>query len=84
MNERPALRPRSRISGFRPFDGEVDPSVALRRAAGLGCRIYYPAIASLRSRRMRFVSAGDAGAAETIDPRWLDHVLVPLSAVAAR
>jgi 5-formyltetrahydrofolate cyclo-ligase len=71
-------RPGSRISAFHPFDGEIDPSVLLARARVLGCRVYYPVITSLRARRMRFVSpAGDASA-DTINPRWLDLVLVPL------
>ncbi len=69
-------RPGTRISAFHPFDGEIDPSVAIRRARALGCRVYYPVITCLRARRMRFVEPGDAG--DTIDARWLDLVLMPL------
>lgn len=69
-------RPGTRISAFHPFDGEIDPSVALRRARALGCRIYYPVITSLRARRMSFVAEGSAG--EVIGARWLDLVLMPL------
>ena len=71
-------RPGSRISAFHPFDGEIDPSVLLARARALGCRVYYPVITSLRARRMRFVSPAGDGAADTINPRWLDLVLMPL------
>src|SRR5262245_10172698 len=77
-------RPGSRVSAFHPFDGEIDPRVVLRRAEALGCRVYYPVVTSLRSRRMRFVaSSGDAGR-DTISPRWLDLVLVPLVGFDAR
>jgi 5-formyltetrahydrofolate cyclo-ligase len=69
-------RPGTRISAFHPFDGEIDPSVVIRRAGALGCRVYYPVITSLRARRMRFVAQGDAR--DTIDARWLDLVLMPL------
>lgn len=70
-------RPGTRISAFRPFDGEVDPGVVLRRARALGCRVYFPVVTSLRARRMRFVAPREGGGA-TIGPRWLDLVLVPL------
>ena len=33
-------RPGTRISAFHPFDGEIDPSVVIRRAGALGCRVY--------------------------------------------
>jgi 5-formyltetrahydrofolate cyclo-ligase len=68
----------TRISAFRPFDGEIDPSVVLRRARVLGCAVYYPVITSLRARRMRFVTPEADGGRKTINPRWLDLVLVPL------
>ncbi len=71
-------RPGSRISAFHPFDGEIDPSVALVRARALGCSVYYPVITNMRARRMRFVSTAEDAAADTISPRWLDLVLVPL------
>ena len=71
-------RPGTCISAFHPFDGEIDPSVALRRARTLGCRVYYPVITSLRRRKLRFVSGADGGEAATIGPHWLDLVLVPL------
>ena len=77
-------RPGSRISAFHPFDGEIDPSVALARARALGCSVYYPVITSLRARRMRFVASTEDAAAETISPRWLDLVLVPLVGFDAR
>jgi len=77
-------RPGTRISAFHPFDGEIDPKVVLRRAVALGCRIYYPVVTSLRARRMRFVAAGDGGGRDTISPRWLDLVLVPLVGFDAR
>jgi 5-formyltetrahydrofolate cyclo-ligase len=71
-------RPGTRISAFHPFDGEIDPSAVLGRARALGCRVYYPVIASLRRRKLRFVSGEDGGRGESISPRWLDLVLVPL------
>ncbi len=71
-------RPGTRISAFHPFDGEIDPSVAVGRARGLGCRVYYPVITSLRARRMRFVALGEDGTRDAVDARWLDLVLVPL------
>ena len=71
-------RPGSRISAFHPFDGEIDPAIVLRRAARLGCRVYFPVVTSLRSHRMRFVASAEDPGRERIDPRWLDLVLVPL------
>ena len=71
-------RPGSRIGAFHPFDGEIDPSVALARARALACSVYYPVITNLRARRMRFVSTAEDAAVDTISPRWLDLVLVPL------
>jgi 5-formyltetrahydrofolate cyclo-ligase len=71
-------RPGTRISAFHPFDGEIDPKPVLRRAAALGCRIYYPVVTNLRARRMRFVAEDAGGGQDTISPRWLDLVLVPL------
>ena len=74
-------RPHTRISAYRPMDGEIDPVVVLRRARTLGCEIHYPVITSMRSRRMRFTSEdADAGRAPpaTRAGRWLDLVLVPL------
>jgi 5-formyltetrahydrofolate cyclo-ligase len=71
-------RPGSRISAFHPFDGEIDPAIVLRRAVRLGCRVYFPVVTSLRSRRMRFVASAEDPDREWIDPRWLDLVLVPL------
>mgnify|MGYP001047756303 CR=1 FL=1 len=32
-------KPGSRIAAFEPYDGEIDPSVVLRRARRLGCRL---------------------------------------------
>jgi 5-formyltetrahydrofolate cyclo-ligase len=77
-------RPGSRISAFHPFDGEIDPKLVLRRAAALGCRVYYPVVTNLRARRMRFVAAGDDAGRDAISPRWLDLVLVPLVGFDAR
>jgi 5-formyltetrahydrofolate cyclo-ligase len=68
----------TRISAFHPFDGEIDPGCVLRRAQALGCRVYFPVVTSLRRRRMSFVAVADDGGRETISPRWLDLVLVPL------
>jgi len=77
-------RPGTRVSGFHPFDGEIDPGVALRRAQALGCRVYYPVVTSLRNRRMRFVAHADQSGRDSISPRWLDLVLVPLVGFDAR
>jgi 5-formyltetrahydrofolate cyclo-ligase len=77
-------RPGSRISAFHPFDGEIDPGAVLRRAEALGCRVYYPVVTSLRARRMRFVASPEDGGRDTISPRWLDLVLVPLVGFDAR
>lgn len=73
-------RPGTRIAAYQPFDGEIDPSVILRRARALGCTVHVPVITSLRSRRMRFMPlAGGAPArAGAVGARWLDLVLVPL------
>jgi 5-formyltetrahydrofolate cyclo-ligase len=71
-------RPGTRIAAFHPFDGEIDPAIVLRRAARLGCRVYFPVVTSLRNRRMRFVASAENPGRERIDPRWLDLVLVPL------
>lgn len=71
-------RPGTRISAFEPYDGEIDPSVVLRRARALGCRVYLPEITHMRSRRLRFVPESRPGPAEALNPRWLDLVLVPL------
>lgn len=74
-------RPGTRISAYRPIDGEIDPAIVLRRADALGCEVHYPIITSLRSRRMRFATDGDASDGVTPVVRsghWLDLVLVPL------
>jgi 5-formyltetrahydrofolate cyclo-ligase len=71
-------RPRTRISAFHPMDGEIDPSRVLGRARRMGCRIYYPVVTHLRSRRMQFVPENARGAPTAIAPQWLDLVLVPL------
>jgi 5-formyltetrahydrofolate cyclo-ligase len=77
-------KPGMRVSAFHPFDGEIDPGVVLRRAAILGCHIYFPVVTSLRGRRMRFVASPDGGRRDSISPRWLDLVLVPLVGFDAR
>jgi 5-formyltetrahydrofolate cyclo-ligase len=77
-------RPGSRISAFHPFDGEIDPTVILKRARGLRCAVYFPVVTSLRARRMRFVADGPADDVQAISPRWLDLVLVPLVGFDAR
>jgi 5-formyltetrahydrofolate cyclo-ligase len=77
-------RPGTRISAFHPFDGEIDPGLVLRRARALGCRVCFPVVTSLRNRRMRFVASADDGYPETVSPRWLDLVLVPLVGFDAR
>lgn len=74
-------RPGTRIAAYRPFDGEIEPWLILRRARALGCAIHVPVITSLRSRRMRFLPQGADGwtvPAGAVAPRWLDLVLVPL------
>ncbi len=74
-------RPHTRISTYRPMDGEIDPAIVLRRAGALGCEIHYPVITSLRGRRMRFATDGGGtdGAMPVIrSGHWLDLVLVPL------
>ena len=77
-------KPGARVSAFHPFDGEIDPRVVLRRAAILGCHIYFPVVTSLRCRRMQFVASPDGGRRDSISPRWLDLVLVPLVGFDAR
>lgn len=80
-------RPHTRISAYRPTDGEIDPAIVLRRASALGCEIHYPVITSLRSRRMQFASDGDgteAAAPVMRTGHWLDLVLVPLVGFDAR
>jgi 5-formyltetrahydrofolate cyclo-ligase len=77
-------RPGTRISAFEPFDGEIDPSVVLRRSRALGCQVYFPEITHLRRRRMRFVTRDGCAASAPLDPRWLDLVLVPLVGFDAR
>lgn len=72
-------RAHTRVSAYRPMDGEVDPAIVLRRAGALGCEIYYPIITSLRSRRMRFATGGVIRSGH-----WLDLVLVPLVGFDAR
>jgi 5-formyltetrahydrofolate cyclo-ligase len=74
----------TRVSAFHPMDGEIDPAAVVRRARALGCRLYYPAITSLRARRMRFVAAPGPDPADCAAPRWLDLVLVPLVGFDAR
>ena len=71
-------KPGSRIAAFEPYDGEIDPSVVLRRARRLGCRIYLPEITHMRRRRLRFVPESHPGPRHARNPRWLDLVLVPL------
>ncbi len=74
-------RPRSRIAAYQAMDGEIDPSVILRRARAIGCQIHFPVITSLRGRRMRFAPLSDDRTATSAGPdaaRWLDLVLVPL------
>jgi 5-formyltetrahydrofolate cyclo-ligase len=80
-------RPGTRIAAYRAMDGEIDPAIVLGRASALGCQIHYPVITSLRSRRMRFATEGDAGDGVTPVVRsghWLDLVLVPLVGFDAR
>jgi 5-formyltetrahydrofolate cyclo-ligase len=74
-------RPRSRIAAFQAMDGEIDPSVIIRRALALGCEVRLPVITSLRGRRMRFAPHPAATVYARPDGdkgRWLDLVLVPL------
>lgn len=73
-------RPHSRIAAYRAMDGEVDPTIVLRRALALGCEVYLPLITDRRARRMRFAPLTGAGepAATGDNGRWLDLVLVPL------
>lgn len=80
-------RPGTRIAAYHPMDGEIDPSIVVRRASALGCEIHYPVITSQRSRRMRFATEGDASNGVTSVVRsghWLDLVLVPLVGFDAR
>lgn len=73
-------RPRSRIAAYLPIDGEIDPSIVLRRARALGCEIHLPVITDFRRRHMRLVpeavTRNSPAAGDTA--RWLDLVLVPL------
>lgn len=74
-------RPRSRISAYVAFDGELDPAIVVRRALALGCEVHMPVITSLRCRRMRFAPWPDdprRPRAEHDIARWFDLVLVPL------
>jgi 5-formyltetrahydrofolate cyclo-ligase len=71
-------RPGTRVSAFEPYDGEIDPSLVMRRARSLGCRIYLPRITHMRRRLLCFVPESRRDAAAALNPRWLDLVLVPL------
>ena len=75
-------RPRTRIAAYQPMDGEIDPSIVLRRARALGCDLHFPRITSRRNPRMHFAPLTDAGEPAAADracaARWLDLVLVPL------
>jgi 5-formyltetrahydrofolate cyclo-ligase len=71
-------RPGTRVSAFLPFDGEIDPARFLQRARALGCHVYFPVVASLRNRRMRFVTDPARPGRDAIGPRWLHLVIVPL------
>jgi 5-formyltetrahydrofolate cyclo-ligase len=80
-------RPGTRISAYRPMDGEIDPAIVLRRASALGCEVHYPVITSLRGRRMQFATEGGGaeGLAQVVrSGHWLDLVLVPLVGFDAR
>ena len=78
-------RPRSRLAAYLPIDGEIDPSIVLRRARALRCEIHLPLITGFRSRRMRLVPEAVFGdrPAPGDRARWLDLVLVPLVAFDA-
>ncbi len=73
-------RPRSRIAAYQAMDGEIDPSIVLRRALALGCEVHFPVITSRRTPRMRFAPLTSAAepAPGADRARWLDLVLVPL------
>lgn len=77
-------KPGMRVAAFEPYDGEIDPAVALARARALGCRVYLPEITHMRRRRLRFVPESRPGPHEALNPRWLDLVLVPLVGFDAR
>lgn len=84
-------RPGSRIGGYLPFDGEIDPGPLLQAARARGCQVFVPRITSMRSRRMQFAPLGPGadtarrwGFAEPLaapgrwlDPRWLDLIILP-------
>jgi 5-formyltetrahydrofolate cyclo-ligase len=85
-----------RIALFASVREEIDTQPLIERARSRGCIIYLPRVIDYRTHRMRFVrSSGDRGSVnrfgilepsargETIAPRWLDIVFLPLVAFDA-
>jgi 5-formyltetrahydrofolate cyclo-ligase len=75
-------RPHTRIAAYQAIDGELDPSLVLRRAMALGCELHFPVVTNRRNPRMHFAPLTDAGelaaAGKACAARWLDLVLMPL------
>ena len=93
------LRPGRHLAVYVAHDGEADPSAIVRLARRNGCKLYLPAIADYRHRRMEFrryardtrlrpnrygIPEPERSAASRIAARHLDLVLLPLVAVDAR
>jgi 5-formyltetrahydrofolate cyclo-ligase len=93
------LRPGRRIAVYVAHDCEADPSIIVRLALRNRCKLYLPAIADYRRRRMEFrrysldtrlrpnrygIGEPQRGAAPRIAIRRLDLILVPLVAVDPR
>jgi 5-formyltetrahydrofolate cyclo-ligase len=91
------FRPGRRIAVYVAHDCEADPSAIVSLARRNGCKLYLPAIADYRRRRMEFrryaratrlqpnrygIAEPERGAAR-IAVRHLDLVLLPLVAVDA-
>lgn len=92
------LRPGRRVAVYVAHDSEADPAAIVRLARRNGCKLYLPAIADYRHRRMEFrryardthlrpnrygIAEPERGAAARIAAGHLDLVLVPLVAVDA-
>jgi 5-formyltetrahydrofolate cyclo-ligase len=93
------LRAGRRVAVYVAHDSEADPSAIVRLARRNRCKLYLPAIADYRSRRMEFrryerdtrlrpnrygIAEPERGAGPRIAVRHLDLVLLPLVAVDAR
>ena len=93
------LRPGRRVAVYVAHDSEADPSAIVRLARRNGCKLYLPAIADYRHRRMEFrryardtrlrpnrygIAEPERSASSRIAALHLDLVLLPLVAVDAR